>query len=216
MCWDEQEFSMVQEQALRIANSQLRLILTAAQQVIGENNLKEIVQAQDLSAALSPIPPDDLDMVFPARDYARLLAAIETAYGSRGSRILERIGRSTFHLLLREEPNWMSAAQRTTRLWKPARRIEILLEALIESRKKTYPQSEAWIEIKNGKINYVEQDCLACYERKSTTPICSLNVGFIGGATRWTAGTNYNFTETACMASGDPYCRFTITRSSAV
>lgn len=206
---------MIQERDTKIANSQLRLTLIAVRQVIGEKSAREIIQTLDIDTDLRELPADDLEFTFPAGNYAKLLAAIETTYGNRGPRILNRIGRSTFHQILREQPNWMSSARRTMSLWKPTRRIELVLEAIIKTQQNAYPNSEAWIENKNGKISYIEQNCLVCYGRVNSTPVCFLKTGFLRAAVHWATDREYHCTETACIAVGDPYCRFSIDKSSA-
>lgn len=204
---------MVQDHDPKLTNSQLLLTLAAIQQVIGEKSAQEIIKGLDSEADLSDLPPDNLDLKFPARDYAKLLAAVESTYGSRGPRILTRIGRSTFHQVLREQPNWMSSARRTMSLWKPTRRITLMLEAIIESQHKTYPHSESWIEDKNGKISYIEQNCMVCFGRVDSSAVCFLRSGFLSEAVHWATDRDINFQETACIASGDPYCRFSIDKT---
>lgn len=199
---------MVQNHDPKLANSQLRLTLIAMQQVIGEKSSQEIINELDIGIDLANLPPEDFDLTFPARDYAKLSTAIETTYGSRSAQILSRIGRSTFHQVLREQPNWMSSARRTMGMWKPARRVALILEAIIDSQQKTYPHSESWIEKKNGQISYIEQNCVVCFGRVASSPVCFLKTGFLSEAVRWATDKEFNFQETACIAAGDPYCRF--------
>ncbi len=199
---------MVQNQDPKIANSQLRLTLIAMQQVIGDKSSEEIINGLDIGIDLVNLPPENFNLTFPARDYAKLSAAIETTYGSRSTQILSRIGRSTFHQVLREQQNWMSSARRTMGIWKPARRAALILEAIIDSQQKIYPHSESWIENKNGQISYIEQNCVVCFGRAASSPVCFLKTGFLSEAVRWATDKEFNFQETACIAAGDPYCRF--------
>ena len=205
---------MVQDHDTKIANSQLRLTLLAIRDVIGDKSSRDIIQSLNLDSYLTSLPPDDLEQNLPAQDYASLLETIELTYGSRGPGILERIGKSTFHQILREQPNWTSSARKTMNLWKPVQRIEIMLEAIIESQRKAYPQTGTWIENKNGRISYIEQDCLVCYRRQSSTPVCFLKIGYISEATHWATEVEFSCLETACIAAGDPFCRFSIEKTS--
>lgn len=204
---------MVQDHDPRVTNSQLRLTLTAMQQVIGEKSSQEIIKGLDIGIDLANLPANNLNRDFPAQDYANLLAAAETTYGDRGARILTRIGRSTFHQVLREQPNWMSSARRTMGIWKPTRRIELMLEAIIDSQRKAYPQSESWIEDKNGQISIIDQNCLVCSGREDSSPVCYLRSGFLSEAVRWATDREFNFEETACIAAGDAYCRFSLDKT---
>ena len=205
---------MVQQQDPRITNSQLRLTLAAMQQVIGEKSTQEILDGLKVGIDLAQPPPDNQEKTFPAHDYARLFAAIETTYGSRGERILSRIGRSTFHQVLREQPNWMSSARNIMGIWKPARRIEIILEGVMDAQQRISPSSESWIEDKNGQIAFIEQNCTVCFDRQASSPVCFFRTGFLSEAVSWAAGEELNFQETACIAAGDPFCRFSIAKSN--
>ena len=204
---------MVRDHDPKVANSQVRLTLLAIQNVLGEKNSREIYQSMNMNSYMASLPPDNLEQIFPAQDYAGLLETIETTYGSRGPRILKRIGREYFHLTLREQPNWMSSARRVMNLWKPVQRIEFVLEAIVETQQKTYSHSEVWLEDKNGQLSYIEQNCLVCYQRLSSTPVCIFKIGFISEAIHWATDADIKVEETACIAAGDSYCRFSIEKT---
>jgi predicted hydrocarbon binding protein len=206
---------MVQTHSEMIANSQLRLTILAIQEVIGEKNSLDILQNLDLTRDLTSLPPDNMGYELPAENFARLIGAIGSAYRSAGPQILERIGKSTFHQVLREHPDWLSLARKTMNLWRPERRVELILDAIIDSQNTLYPETESWIEIKNGQITYIEQNCMECYQRLSTKPVCYLKQGFIKEGLHWATGLNFNCVETACLAAGDPYCSFSIGKTSA-
>ena len=201
---------MVKPDDSKVPNSQLRITLIVMQQVIGENNAQEILQNLDLGIDLSNLPPDDNEQTFPARDFASLLAEIDRTYAARGARILTRIGRATFHQVLREQPNWMSTARRTMSIWKSSRRIELMLEAIMNAQQNSNLPGESWIEHRNGQISIIEQDCSVCCGLESEAPICHLRTGFLSEAVNWATGTEYDLVETDCIAAGDPYCRYSV------
>ena len=95
-------------------------------------------------------------------------------------------------------------------MWNPHRRIALILEALIDAQKRTYPHSESWIENKNGQVSYIEQNCTVCFGRVDSSPVCFLRSGFLSEAVRWATDREFIFEETACIASGDPYCRYNL------
>ena len=206
---------MVHTPNQKIANSQVRLTILAIQEVIGEKKFFDILQNLNLDQDLTSLPPDDLVYELPAEDYAKFIESIGSTYGSTGPEILERIGRASFHQVLREQPGWLSFARGTMGLWSPKRRVELILDAIIDSQHTLYPHTNAWIEIKNGQTSYIEQNCMECYQRQSTEPVCHLKKGFIKESIHWATGLNFNCVETACLASGDPYCSFSIGKSSA-
>ena len=95
-------------------------------------------------------------------------------------------------------------------MWNPSRRAALILEAIIDAQQTSYLQSESWIEKKNGQISYIEQNCVVCYSRVASSPICFLKTGFLSEAVRWATDKEFNFQETACIAAGDPYCRYVL------
>jgi predicted hydrocarbon binding protein len=204
------ELLMVNHNDAKIPNSQLRITLIAMQQVIGEDAAQDILNNLDLGLDLEKLPPDDNKQTFSARNFAALLAEIDRSYAARGARILVRIGRATFHQVLREQPNWMSTARKTMSIWKSSRRIELMLEAIIDAQGETLPQGESWIEHRNGQISIIDQNCRVCCGLESETPICHLRTGFLSEAVNWSTGKEFNLVETACIAAGDPYCRYSV------
>lgn len=201
---------MVRENEAAITNAQFRQTLLAVNKVLGEKKAREINREANLETHLVSLPPDNLDHNFLAADYARLLHSIESAYGHRGSRILERIGRESFHIVLREQPSLMNTARRIMGLWSQQQRTKFILETLIETRHKTNSGQEVWLEEKDSQLAYTDQDCLDCYHRRSDSPLCSLTAGFIAEAVYWARGSEKGVEETHCIAKGDAYCRFLI------
>jgi predicted hydrocarbon binding protein len=201
---------MDRENDAAVANAQFRHTLFAIRQVLGEKGAKDIYKSAKLDVKLASLPPDDSDRTFMEQDYAHLLHTIEVTYGERGPRILHRIGKESFHIILRDQPGWMGTAKRVMSLWSPEQRIEFMLEAIIDTQHKTNPQTEIWLEGKDGQLAYIEQNCFVCYGRQSSQPVCYLTTGFISEAIHWAAEREIEVKETACTATGDAYCRFTV------
>lgn len=201
---------MDRENDAAVANAQFRHTLLAIRQVLGEKGAKDIVQSAKLDVKLASLPPDNSDRTFKEQDYAHLLHTIEVTYGDRGPWILHRIGKESFHIILRDQPGWMGTAKRVMSLWSPEQRIEFMLEAIIDTQRKTYPQNEIWLDGKDGQLAYIEQNCLVCYGRQSRQPVCFLTTGFISEAIHWATEKEIEVQETACTAKGDAYCRFTV------
>ena len=201
---------MDRENDAAVPNAQFRHTLLAIRQVLGEKGSKDIYQSAKLDFKLASLPPDNLDRTFKEQDFAHLLHTIEVTYGERGPRILHRIGKESFHIILRDQPGWMGTAKRVMSLWSPEQRIEFMLEAIIDTQRKTNPQTEIWLEGKDGQLAFIEQNCLVCYGRQSSQPVCYLTTGFISEAIHWATEKKFEVKETACTATGDAYCRFTV------
>ncbi len=201
---------MDRENNAAIANSHYRQVLIAIRHVLGEKESKDIYQSAKLDNYLTKLPPDNLERTINAEEYAHLLQIIDLTYQENGASILRRIGKASFHLTLREQPGWMSNAKRVMSLWSPKKRGRFMLEAIVDAQRKTYPKTEIWLEEKNGELAYIEQNCLVCFRRKSSQPVCHLTCGYISEAIHWATEVAFEVQETACIAKGDAYCRFTI------
>jgi predicted hydrocarbon binding protein len=201
---------MDRDHVAAIVNTHFRQTLIAISKVLGENGARDIYKSAKLDAKLISLPPDNLESNFLATDYAQLLQSIEVTYGQRGPRILERIGRESFHLVLRQQASTMGVARRIMGLWSRDGRVRFMVDTLVNTQLKMYPHMEVWSEEKDGHLAYIEQDCLNCYLRSSNHPICSLKTGFIAEAIHWATGSELGVEETDCIALGDAYCRFVI------
>jgi predicted hydrocarbon binding protein len=198
-----------------IVNTHFRQTLLAINQVLGDKAAMDIYFAANLENFSTALLADNMGKTFNGYDYARILETIEITYGDRGPRILRRIGKESFHIVLREQPGWMNTGKRVFKLWSPNQRSQFMLEAIVESQQKIYPNHEIWMEEKNGELAYIEQNCLVCYGRKSSHPVCHLTIGFIKEAIHWASDVDFEVRETSCTAMEDAYCRFVIAKSSA-
>lgn len=204
---------MESENDLAVANAHFRQTLLAIRQVLGEKGAKDVYQLAKLDSKLSSLPPDNYERTFKAQDFSHLLHTIESTYGERGPRILNRIGKESFHIVLREQPGWMGTVKSVMNLWSPEQRIGFILEAIIDNQSKTYPDSEIWLEEKEGQFAYIEQNCLICHGRQSQHPICYQMTGFISEAINWATEKEFTVQETACIGTGDAFCQFVVETS---
>jgi predicted hydrocarbon binding protein len=196
-----------------VSNAHLRHTLLAIRQVLGEKGSKDVYKSVDLEAFLVSFPPDNLNDSIPVQEYARILQTIETTYGHEGENILRRIGRESFHLVLREQPTRMNLAKRVMGTWSKEQRLQFILESIVDAKQEMYPQADIWLEEHERTLLVIEQNCLDCYQRQSTQPVCHLTSGMIDEALLWATGQNIESRETDCIAMGDAYCRFEVNKS---
>lgn len=206
---------MDRENDAAVVNTHFRQTLLAINQVLGDKGAMDIYYAAKLDNFSNALLSDNMGKTFNGYDYARILENIETTYGDRGPGILRRIGKESFHIVLRDQPGWMTAGKQVFNLWSANQRSQFMLEAIIETQRKLYPNHEIWMEEKNGELAYIEQNCLVCYGRESSHPVCHLTTGYIREAIHWATDVEFEVRETSCTAMGDAYCRFTVVKSAA-
>ena len=81
---------------------------------------------------------------------------------------------------------------------------------MADALKKSNPQVDARLDESDGKLAYIDATCGVCNSRHSDAPICYLYIGSVSEAVLWATGSEYEVTETHCIAKGDEYCRFEI------
>lgn len=196
-----------------ISNAHLRHTLLAIRQVIGEKGFNDLFKSVNLETFLVSYPPDNIDDSIPVQAYARILQTTEEIYGHKGEGILRRIGRESFHLVLREQATRMNLAKRVMGICSIEERLQFILESIIEAKQEMYPHADIWLEEHERKLLLTEQNCLDCYQRQSSQPVCHLTTGMIDEAFLWATGQNIESKETDCIAMGDAYCRFEVKKT---
>ena len=88
-----------------LPNAALRLLFLSAEEVIGADGMRAMLNSADMAQYVGHYPPDNLEYGATFSQYGRVEQAIEDLYGSRGARaILLRAGRRTFQYGLKEQP----------------------------------------------------------------------------------------------------------------
>jgi len=105
-----------------LPNKRLRRILLGIQEVMGRNGLYATLKLAGLDRFINALPPDDDDAEVRASEYAALIQAVETQFGSSARGQLNRIGHSTFKQIIAAEPlmwRWigMRARGRRRMVW---------------------------------------------------------------------------------------------------
>jgi predicted hydrocarbon binding protein len=200
------------EADLTIVNAQLRLTLMAMRQVLGDKPFNEILEKVNLKYRGDQLPEDDLQPAIGAADYSKLMESIEKTYRSGAGRIQQRIGKAYFQAILREQPAAIGIARTILYFWSEERRVRLLLESLVDMLRKLNPQSDLRVDQEHHKFTVIDHNCSICQGRNNQEPVCNFTVGMIEEAVDWATEKEYEVIETDCMAKGDSFCRFSITR----
>ena len=67
-------------------------------------------------------------------------------------------------------------------------------------------------ERKKGEIIIKVENCVEARQTKSTKPVCNFILGFISGVYETLLQEIMECTEVLCLAKGDPYCEFRVTK----
>jgi predicted hydrocarbon binding protein len=196
-----------------IANAQLRLTMSAMLEVLSENSFNEITNQAGMQYRNSVLPEDNFASSVSAVEYAKLMEAVERTYSRSGGRILERIGKAYFQLLLREQPAMFNLARTALGFWSEDQRARFVLESLVDMLNRLNPQMDLRLEEEFKKWTLIDYNCCFCHQRTSQASVCHFMVGLIKQAVEWARVKDVEVCETSCTAKGDNSCRYLISRS---
>jgi len=193
-----------------MANSLMLQALNAIEEVMGKPGLHAVLRSSGLEKYIETPPPNDLEPAISFEDYARLNQAIEDFYGRGGRGMLKRIGRASFQYGVREQAALMGVAGVALKLMPKKQRIKFILNGIGNALKKINPDTEFWVDDREGHLAYCIRECSICAGRTHEKPVGHLLTGSLAEAVKWAAGDDRNVRETKCLAMGDPYGRFEI------
>ena len=190
-----------------------RIYLEAIEEIMGTNGVKALLNMANMQNLIDNYPPANLSKAFDFADFAHLNEAMELMYGHRGGRALSlRAGRKAFDQGLKNFGAMVGVADRTFRLLPLKLRMKVGLGAMAKAFSSTSDQI-SYVREEEDQFVYVIERCPVCWGRHSDTPICHAAMGIIQEGLNWgTGGMQFKTAETACIARGDPACKFSISK----
>jgi predicted hydrocarbon binding protein len=188
-----------------------RSILTSAEDILGENGVKALLNLSGLQEYIGNYPPDNIRKAFPFEHVAMLQQGLYDMYGSRGARVFAtRGGEKTFQHSLSKYDRVQKAAQAAMSVGSAEVRHRIGLQFF---SKFFNAVSDQYVRIEEDDANWfwIIETCPMCWERKAEEPVCHLGIGVLKAASHWaTGGKRFRIAETKCIAMGDDTCVYTI------
>ncbi len=188
-----------------------RSILVSAEEILGENGVKALLNLAGLQQYIAHYPPDTIQKEFPFSHVAKIQQALYDMYGSKGARVFAtRGGEQTFQHSLKKYDKVQRAAQAAMSVGSPEVRHRIGLQffskffnAVSDQVVRVEEDADYWY--------WVIERCPMCWERRANEPVCYLGIGVLNAASRWaTGGKRFRIAETKCVAMGDEACVYTI------
>jgi predicted hydrocarbon binding protein len=199
---------MSENQGRAIPNARVRRIMLAIQDVMGLSGLATILRQAGLQRYANALPPNDNEPGLRAAEYASMLQAIENYYGRGARGTLTRIGYAAFDRLIENRRLGAGLRQWALRLLpSSARRLAALRWY---ARQAAARGGRMAVHVVNQHIQVVDHISDGTVGRQRDTGICWETLGEIQEALKWGMGQEYEVTELACRAKGDPACRFEV------
>ena len=197
---------------LYLPNRFVRITLQALREVVGSGAMKAIFHHAGLPDMEETPPPNDMNCDFSNENFSKLFKSLSDVMGKRGGRSLSiRAGRTTMKLSGMHFGT--SPLPETPAL--PVLDGDVLLIRL--SRLSNFLNSISDMRTivckREGQdgFEFLIRQCPNCSEQTSIEPICAFFEGFIDQAVKdFSYSEDFEVTETECIASGAPNCKFLI------
>lgn len=192
-------------------NRWARIILTSAEEIVGDNGVVALLNMAGLQQYIGNYPPDNMEREFSFTEIGKLQQAFWDMYGPRGARVFAtRAGRQSLKDGLTSFGSVARAAQVAMKIGNMEKRIETGLHFFAKFF-NTVSDQVVRVESDNDKWYWIIERCPLCCGRTSDSPVCHMAVGVLQGALSWASeGKQFRITQTKCQASGDMECVFEI------
>jgi predicted hydrocarbon binding protein len=205
----------------RIPSLLLNILFAQVDEMMGRRSLIMLLRQAGLGEYVDNVPPLNDTPSITVDQYSLLLANIYEIFGPRGARpIFLRGGRLGAAEIRRQRPAQFAVAGTALKLLPTATRMRIVLERLAEQGQDLYGTPHHLHEVEDAF--FVEMpDCPYCAEisrrraaekQPVTRPVCHIPASVIDEMMEWVTGQKHLVEEVACIAMGEPACRFRVAK----
>ena len=206
----------------RIPAMLLHILFSQVEDLMGRRSLVMLLRQADLDDYVEAMPPLDDTPTITVGQYSELLANIYEIFGARGSKpIFLRGGRLGAAEIRRQRPAQFAISGAALKLLPTVKRMRIILDKLVAQGEEMYGATYTLTEQENAFILSIES-CHYCAAiarraqaegRQISRPVCHIPTAVVAEMTEWATGQKHLVEEVACIATGDPACRFRVSKS---
>ena len=180
-----------------------RIILTSAEEIVGERGMAALLNMASLQKYIGNYPPDNMKKEFSFTDVGRLQQAFWDMYGPRGARVFAtRAGEQSFNDGLKSFGSVAKAAQASMRIGSLEKRMSVGLGVFARFFNTVSDQKVAVSQDEENWYWHIEV-CPMCAGRTSDRPVCHLAGGVLQAAFAWASGgQRIRVTPTQCISMG--------------
>jgi bacteriochlorophyll 4-vinyl reductase len=204
-------------QEKRIPSLLLNILFRQVDEAMGRRSLIMLLRQAKLGEYVDRLPPENETPSITVAEYSRLLANIYDVFGARAaSSILVESGRLGAAEIRRQRPAQLAVTGTALKFLPAATRMRLVLERLAEQSEELYGTPHRLHEEDAAFVVEME-DCPYCAEiarrgqvegKVSARPVCHIPASTFEETLEWATGQKHLVEETACIAMGDPACRF--------
>jgi predicted hydrocarbon binding protein len=204
-------------QEKRVPSLLLNILFTQVEAMMGRRSLIMLQRQAGLSGFIDQLPPLSDRPSITVDQYSRLLADMYDLFGAEGSLpVFERGGWLGSAELRRQRPAQFAFSGVAMRFLSTSKRMQRVLELLVEQGEEMYGAIYELEEQADAFVLGVTA-CPYCAEitqrrsnesKRVSKPVCHIPAAAITEMMEWATGNRHLVQEVACIAMGDPSCRF--------
>jgi predicted hydrocarbon binding protein len=182
-----------------VASGTVRILMDAAEQVIGTNGLKSLLNYAMMSQLMVEKPGYGFEKTFSDTEYSRIIVSFYELLGVPGAKAVFRIIGKTITERVKDL-GLLDQFKDLPPQQKLFKAIEIY--ATVSGR--------GTVSIQGDRVVFDNTRCTTCFNLKSDVPICTVINGFIDQLAVWAGFKGVRSVETKCKAMGDDTCLYEI------
>ena len=198
-------------------NANVRLLLVALQDVMGDNGLKAVLKQGGLHRYIDNFPPDDTHRDAKFSEYGQVQQAVENFYGGpRGARaMMRRAGHATFQHTLKSRPAILGMVGVALKALPEGTRMKFILDRIAKASTEEV-NLPAHVEDHDDHFLFVSEACACVFRSRDPKlgPCCFVTAGVLEAAVQWATGKRHAVKEIACLQNGDDACRYRVEKAA--
>jgi predicted hydrocarbon binding protein len=182
-----------------VASGTVRVLMDAAEQVIGTNGLKSLLNYAMMPQLMNEKPGYGFEKAYTDIEYSRIIVSFYELLGVSGAKAIFRIIGKLIAVRVKDL-GLLDQFKDLPGQEKLFKAVEIY--AMVSGR--------GTVTIQGDKVVFDNTLCTTCFNLRSDVPICTVINGFLDELAAWAGFKGARSIETKCKAMGDDTCLYEI------
>ncbi len=182
-----------------VASGTVRILMDAAEEVIGTNGLKSLLNYAMMSRLMDEKPGYGFEKTYTDMEYSRIIVSFYELLGVPGAKAIFRIIGKVIARRVKDL-GLFDAFKDLPPKEKLFRAVELY----------TVVSGRGTATMEPDRILFDNRLCSTCFNLRSEVPICTVINGFLDDLAAWAGYEGVRATETKCKAIGDETCLYEV------
>lgn len=182
-----------------VASGTVRVLMDAAELVIGTNGLKSLLNYALMSHLMDEKPGYGFEKAYTDTEYSRIIVSFYELLGVPGAKAIFRIIGKVIAGRVRDL-GLLDQFRELSKAEKLFKAVELY----------TIVSGRGTVTVSHDRIVFDNRLCSTCFNIKSDVPICTVINGFLDELAAWAGFEGVRSAEIKCKARGDESCLYEV------